>query len=541
MNQQLRISTLLLVAGLLLTAACRTTSSNQSSHNITGVFVDIANLHHDPKSNGDTWDHIWAADDNLYTFGCDGGGYGYGSKNVNFNCLTGTNWDELVGSSVNSMSDYGNNGDHLEGNPPVLKKRDWSKLPLGPNWKVTGADSIDGVFYAFIAQNWYGNQHAYGGAAVDPHIRQTVNNMSLIKSTDHGRTWSRPEKVNVLQPMWTNKKFSTAFFFKYGQDGGRTHQDDQNKYVYAISNDGYWDDGSAFYLGRVLRSKLSKLDARDWQYYSNGQWTDNLDAATAVPGLPYGETKSAMGSPIWLASLDKYVTVTWYNPGKMNGWYFPDDVIFEFYSADHPWGPWTSIGQQGCNEFLGDPKKNNKRWYGPTLSPKFIQTNADGSVTAIMLFSGSTWENNPSSLYKYMACPVTFYTQPLPKWRETINDTAATYSDGWNYTTNHGIGDYQGDVHSTTNSCAYCDFTFSGEGLEILTEKYSNLGEIKVILDGETQGNFSLYQDPMPRLYQVPVYRNLSLAPGQHNVRIINLNNDGTAAVIDGFKVYGHE
>ena len=73
------------------------------------------------------------------------------------------------------------------------------------------------------------------------------------------------------------------------------------------------------------------------------------------------------------------------------------------------------------------------RWYGPTLSPKFITNNPDGSVTVILLFSGQTWENTPDSLYKNNSCPVTFYTRPLPKLRETVNDTAAKYSDGWRY------------------------------------------------------------------------------------------------------------
>ena len=121
----------------------------------------------------------------------------------------------------------------------------------GSTWKVTGADCIDGVIYAFVANNWYGKDNAYGGAALDPYLRQTVNNMSLIKSADKGLTWSPSVKANTEHPAWTNKMFSTAFFFKYGQNGGATKQDEQDKYVYAVSNDGYWNSGSAFYLGRI--------------------------------------------------------------------------------------------------------------------------------------------------------------------------------------------------------------------------------------------------------------------------------------------------
>ncbi len=62
--------------------------------------------------------------------------------------------------------------------------------------------------------------------------------MSLIKPKDRGRTWSRDEQTNDEHPVWTSPKFSTAFFFKYGQNGGDTRQDDQDQYVYAISNPG---------------------------------------------------------------------------------------------------------------------------------------------------------------------------------------------------------------------------------------------------------------------------------------------------------------
>ena len=509
---------------MLVTTACRSVSSGPAGRNISDVFVDVAEIHHSVNSNGDTWDHVWAENDTLYSFACDGRGFGTQSRNVNFNQLSGTNWNALTGSLVNSMDDYGKAG---------------QRLANGSNWKVTGADCIDGVFYAFIADNWYGSDPAYGGAALDPHLRQTVNNLSLIKSTDHGRTWSRDVKANIAQPMWTNKMFSTGFFFKYGQNGGHTQQDDQDQYVYAMSNDGYWNCGSAFYLGRVPRAKIGDLNASDWQYLSHGQWTNELEQATPVPGFPTGQMKCTMGSPLWLASLHKYVTVTWFDPGTTTKWHFPEDVTFAFYQADHPWGPWSFIGQKSVCEFMGDTQQRISRWYGPSLSPKFNTTHPDGSVTVILLFSGQLWDDKPASLYKMNACPVTFYTHPHPQLRETVNDTAADYSAGWEYQTKRGYGDYQDDIHVTTGAGNYCDFTFSGSGIEVLSEKYFDEGQVEVLLDGVSQGNSQLHQDPMPRLYQIPIYHNLKLASGRHTVRVINRSTDGAFCIIDGFKIYG--
>lgn len=143
---------------------------------ITGVYFDVSQFQHDSASNGDTWDYAWAEDDALYSFNCDGRGYGnFPTRNVSFNKLIGDRWNDLAGRAVNPMN-YGKGGD---------------QEPNLSNWKTTGADAIDGSLYAFIANNWYGNQNAYGGPEPDPHIRQTVMNMSLIRSTDHGKTWMR--------------------------------------------------------------------------------------------------------------------------------------------------------------------------------------------------------------------------------------------------------------------------------------------------------------------------------------------------------------
>jgi len=534
------ITVAVLICELLVTG-CRTAnvSSASGSQNIADVFVDVSKVHHDANSNGDTWDYIWADDDNLYTFACDGKGYGARyPMNLNFNCMKGRAWNMLAGHLVNPMDEYGPNGAYLADNSTKLTERNWSKIPRGPNWKVTGADCIDGVIYAFVAENWYGNQKAYGSENMDPAMRQTVKNMSLIKSMDKGLTWTRPMAANAGQPMWANKRFSTGFFFKYGQNGGHTRQDEQHKYVYVISNDGYWNSGSAFYLGRVPRVRIGDLNADDWEYFSNGGWTSNLSCATPLPGLPNGENKCTMGTPIWLASLHKYVAPVWYDTGHYNQWYFPKDVTFSFYQADHPWGPWAYIGEQSARQFIADPTGNAHRWYGPVFSPKYITNNPDGSVTAIMLFSGSTWENTPGSLYKMNSCPVTFYSQPQPKLLETFNDTDAKYSGGWFYQTNRNVGDWNNDAHITTNAASYCEFTFNGNGIEVLSEKFHDLGEIEVALDGVTQGRYPLNQDPMPRLYRVPVFRKMDLPTGQHTVRVIDSTTNGAFCLVDGFKVY---
>jgi len=139
---------LFIAVGLFATVGCHTAGFVSTSPNITDVYVDVAHIYYDAKSNGDTWDYIYADDDNLYSFGCDGKGYGAtNAMNLNFNCLKASDWNDLTGQLVNPMNEYGLNGAYLADNSTNLLGRDWSKIPRGANWKVTGADCIDNVFY----------------------------------------------------------------------------------------------------------------------------------------------------------------------------------------------------------------------------------------------------------------------------------------------------------------------------------------------------------------------------------------------------------
>jgi hypothetical protein len=128
---------------------------------------------------------------------------------------------------------------------------------------------------------------------------------------------------------------------------------------------------------------------------------------------------------------------------------------------------------------------------------------------------------------------------PLPKEVKTYNDTDARFSDEWKYEAGKGRGDYRDDVHLTTTPNAEAEFAFEGTGIEVLSEKSSDMGAMEIVLDGESKGTVSLYQDPMPLLYQVEVYRNINLNPGRHTIRVINRSPMGKRVLVDGFRVYG--
>jgi hypothetical protein len=197
-------------------------------------------------NSGDTWVAAWAADGAVYSPSDDTSGFhGATNSNIAFNKVTGDDVRKLGGVTVNPMKDYGKGG---------------QKGPDGCTWKSSGCCCLDGTIYWVVAR------HKYGEDSGDPKRRQPAGNASIIKSTDFGKTWTRSAKENYDRPMFPGSRFAAPYFVEYGQDG-RASVDDADRYVYALSNDGFWDNGNSLVLGRVARSKIGDLRAADWQFY----------------------------------------------------------------------------------------------------------------------------------------------------------------------------------------------------------------------------------------------------------------------------------
>ena len=204
----------------------------------TPITAVVADLHHLQKwndGNGDTADLFWADDDQLYHFNCDGRGFGRQPRNLCLNKLSGPDLEHLKGALVNAMDEYGKAGAAAGSD--------------GSNWKICGQECIDGVFYGFVARNQYGDK------SKDALLRQTSTDSSLIKSTDHGLTWRRGAKENYAAPMWPGRRFGAPGFVHYGRDGGAVAWDQADQYVYAVSNNGFWNGGDDLILARVFSAQ----------------------------------------------------------------------------------------------------------------------------------------------------------------------------------------------------------------------------------------------------------------------------------------------
>jgi hypothetical protein len=320
---------------------------------------------------GDTWVAAWADDDNLYLPSNDTTGFHLAAhSNIAFNKITGSDPLKLTGTTVNPMTDYGKDTRH------------------GPDkctWKSSGCTCVDRVLHWGIAR------HSYGEESGDPYRRQPAHDGSIIKSTDYGRTWTRSADANYKHPMFPGHRFATPYFVEYGRT--RVDVDNAGRYVYALSNNGFWDCGDDMVLGRVLRSKIAALNGADWEYFTGGDgmrpsvWSRNFNDAKPLIQQPrhLGETGA-----VYLPAHRRYMMVGWYYPaggGKIKD--ACTHTVWDFYEAPHPWGPWNKIGSYDSTP---------QGFYCPGICPKFM------TEKKVYVFTAGNWNN--ADAYRLTVVPL---------------------------------------------------------------------------------------------------------------------------------------
>ena len=484
-----------------------------SATHVTDVSFDLDHLVKWDDSNGDTWDPFWADDDNLYAFNCDGRGFGTQGRNLAFNKFEGTSADRLKGTLVNSMDEYGAGGKQGSDNA---------------TWKACGQECIDGVFYAFVSRNVYGKD------SNDPLLRQTAANSSLIKSTDRGLTWTRTAAENYDRPMWPGSRFGAPFFVHYGRNGGQVPQDNGTAYVYAISTNGFWNDGDFFILGRVRRKKLPNLKAEDWEYYLEGDgarsqsWTLRIEDAGKLLSAPAECGQSPM---CYIPSLRIYLLISWYSTGAMTKWFEPNQMRYSFYQAEHPWGPWSPVSSP-TDDFIG----GKGHMYGPSLCAKFQRL--EGADLHMPLFtSGCPFEDRPTGLYKAWQIPIVLKTLPLPRsYMVDYADPRIQYEGDWFLSNVIDWPKPPSDAQMSRSAGDSAQIAFEGVGIEYLGQKDKEQGAAKIYLDGTLQETVSLRMDDFPRLSGVVLFSKRDLARARHVLRVVSESE--TPVTLQSFRVY---
>lgn len=340
------------------------------SEPLTGAVFGPA-VNYSSQGYGDTWVGAWADDGHLYSLVDDTSLGG----NLAIVRLRGDDPRRLTIETVNTMSEYGK-----------------ENQLFGPErlcWKGNSLLCVDGVLYATISR------HDYPWA--NPKLtdkKQTSQHGSIIKSLDHGKTWTRSMQENMARPMFPGRPFATGFFIQYGKNASvKAHGSD--RFVYAISNDGYWNNGNSLILGRVPRNKLSRLNGADWEFYRGGDgmqdaaWTRDVHRAALLLDDP---DKVGMSAAAYIPQRGRYVLFQWhYEKNRFGG---PSTWVLR--ESPTPWGPWTPIATAAYPA---------ERYYSPCLMAKFIED--DG--LRFWIATGGEWTDVPR-LYSLKAMPVTVWT-----------------------------------------------------------------------------------------------------------------------------------
>jgi hypothetical protein len=113
------------------------------------------------------------------------------------------------------------------------------------------------------------------------------------------------------------------------------------------------------------------------------------------------------------------------------------------------------------------------------------------------------------------------------------SDPAITYTGSWSSSSGRGLGDLYNDVHATTANGDSVSYTFTGTGIDVLSETNNDEGGIDVYVDGAKVQSVSAAGSS--RLAQQVVASVSGLAKGQHTIKLVKTG--GTYMVLDGFTV----
>lgn len=297
----------------------------------------------EPNASGDLWATTWASDGNVYAAVDDTRGIdGSCSSNLAIYRLEGD--DEPAHAHpvlVNPMSEYGEVAE---------------VGPDGAHWKASSLICVDGVLYLTVSRHYF--------LSTSPYAIQTAWDASIVKSDDLGRTWSpRPE---FGQSMFPGHNFGAPSFIQYGRDGV-AEVDGADAYVYAVSSDGVWNNGSSMVLGRVRRERIEALEAKDWEFVQGldeagtPRWGARHDTAMALFRNP---GRTSMSGIHHIAPLGVYVLPQWHyvdlgakHPARWQS------TQWEFFEAEVPWGPWSRFHVQQFTP---------QGFYNPSIPAKYI-------------------------------------------------------------------------------------------------------------------------------------------------------------------------
>ena len=183
-------------------------------------------------------------------------------------------------------------------------------------------------------------------------------------------------------------------------------------------------------------------------------------------------------------------------------------------------------------------------YVSPTTNATQVLVAGEGFNSTTPVYIGTTQVSNVTHLSSgFMIVPIPAGTTsgqisvtPQSPAVNRINDTDSSISySGFSYSSGRGLGDYQDDVRYATANGSTATLTFTGTGIEVYGEQYTDQGNIGISIDGGTQQVVNTDSTDGNRHANVAVYNSGILASGTHTIVVTKLS--GQYTTLDGFAI----
>jgi hypothetical protein len=324
--------------------------------------------------NGDNWHMTWTADDRMVAGLCDG---------------DAQPWPNVPHRPFNSRLIS------IRGVPPQLEFGDvpaYPELLTGPGPRNVsryygfGILALDGSIYQFLStpDRPFDNNK--------PHPR--FIGAKLIYSPDNGATWHNQDgSTPVRWERWEDRDQKNMAFFEEPGDAfslltvlqmGQNYEQNEDGYVYVYAPNGNTEGTmNQLVMFRVPKDRILERDAYEFfvarRPDGTAEWSHDIAARGVVQTFPAGWVNTQIHPYAWHPSvvfnkpLGVYLMANWGMGCDAEGMWFGKPSFLGFWTAPHPWGPWTQIHEETEWMPAGD---RSARAYQPQIAPKWIA--ADG-------------------------------------------------------------------------------------------------------------------------------------------------------------------
>jgi hypothetical protein len=241
---------------------------------------------------------------------------------------------------------------------------------------------VDGAIYQFLSTP----DRPFDTNA--PHPR--FIGAKLIYSPDNGATWHNQDGSSPVrwEPWEERTRTNMAFFNEPGDafslltvlQMGKAYEQNEDGYVYVYSPNGN-TEGT---MNQLVMLRVPKERIRDRQAYEffvsrradgSAEWSKDIEARGVVHTFPTGWVNTKIHpyswhpSVVYIKPLGLYLLANWGMGCAPDGMWFGKPSYLGFWSAPHPWGPWTQVHEEKEWTPAGD---HAARAYQPQIAPKWI-------------------------------------------------------------------------------------------------------------------------------------------------------------------------